>query len=83
MTRPLVRPEALPPNYAPRIGDVLRSFEGRIYRVIGRTSDGAALELESLDGHWKIYVPEADFPDVFTALELDLLSAEVRAANPR
>ena len=72
LTRPMVRPDALPPEYEPRIGDVLRTHEGKVYRIRGRTSDGGALELESLDGAWRIFVPEDEFPDYFAALEVDL-----------
>ena len=72
LTRPLARPDALPPSYEPKIGDVLRTHEGKIYRIRGRTSDGGALELESLDGSWRIFVPEDEFPEYFAALEVNL-----------
>ncbi|MDA8019328.1 MAG: hypothetical protein MPN21_17950 [Thermoanaerobaculia bacterium] len=78
MTRPLVAPDSLGPNYVPEIGDVLRTHEGEIYRVRGRTSDGRALELESLDGNWRIFVPEDELTDVFAALEVDLRSPRGR-----
>lgn len=78
MTRPLVRPDAIAPDYEPRIGDVLRTHEGKIYRILGRTSDGGALELESLDGAWRIFVPEDEFPDYFAALEVDLSNGRFR-----
>lgn len=78
LTRPLVRPDALPPDYAPEIGDLLRTYEGKVYRVRGRTSDGGALELESLDGAWRIFVPEDEFPEHFAALEVDLSAARRR-----
>lgn len=74
LTRPLVRPDALPPDYEPQIGDVLRTHEGKVYRIRGRTTDGGALELESLDGAWRIFVPEDEFPEYFAALEIDLSS---------
>ncbi len=67
-TRPLDPPERLPAGYEPRHGDVLRTAEGDRYRVVGLTSDGKGLEVESLDAPIRVFYRLEDLNEVFTAL---------------
>ena len=68
-TRPPARAERLPKDYRPRPGDVLRSVEGRKFRVAGLTGDGRGVELEELGTPVMILVPLADLDELFSALE--------------
>lgn len=77
-TRPLVAPDRLRPDYEPQVGDVLRGHDGEAYRIRGFTADGGALELESLDGNWRIFVALDELTDFFAALEPTLGEGSLR-----
>lgn len=77
-TRPLSAPDTLASDYAPAVGDVLRTRDGVAYRVEGFTTDGGAAELVSLDGSWQIFVRIEEFPDFFSALDPILGASDPR-----
>lgn len=67
-TRPLDSPERLPKSYEPRPEDVLRTAEGRLYRVIGLTDDRRGVELEPLDQPLRVYHSVDALDDLFVAV---------------
>ena len=68
-TRPLASAERLPKDYRPQPGDVLRSLEGRKFRVMNMTSDGRGVELAELGTPVMVLVPLAELDQLFSALE--------------
>lgn len=59
---------ALPPDYEPRTGDVLKRRDGQRFRVVRRTGDETGLELEGLDQPLTLYVPLGALRNEFTVL---------------
>ena len=60
--------EQLPLNYQPKIGDVLRRRDGQVFSVLGKTSDGKGLELESTQDPLTLFVAIDDLRREFIAL---------------
>lgn len=59
----------LPPGYAARIGDFLRHLDGRIFEVMGFTSEGRGIELHGVEDPMGLFVATQDLRRVFVALE--------------
>jgi hypothetical protein len=49
-------PSQLPAGYRPQRGDLLRRVDGAVYRVVGLTTDGKAVELTGMDQPLTLYV---------------------------
>lgn len=58
----------LPDGYRPRTGDLLRSHEGVVWRVIRLTSDGAGVELQGRNQPVRIFVSLDSLAEVFEEL---------------
>ena len=58
----------LPEGYEPAAGDRLRRFDGKLYRVVAHTGDGAGLELEGIDEPLVLFIPVAALRDEFEEL---------------
>ncbi len=68
-TRPPDRSERLPEGYRPRPGHVLRTADGRRFRVMALTGDELGAELAEIDSPVMIYLPIKQLGDMFSALE--------------
>lgn len=68
-TRPPARAERLPEDYRPRPGDVLRTAQGRRFRVVDLTGDELGVELEEIDMPVMMVVSLAELEEMFAALE--------------
>jgi hypothetical protein len=60
--------EELPVGYEPRIGDVIKRVDNRLFRIEGFTSDGKGVELSAVDDPLGLYVPKDRLPHDFVAL---------------
>lgn len=60
--------QALPPEYEPRPGDVLRRKDGLRFQVVRSTGDGRGLELHGIDQPLTVYVPVGAVHLEFTEL---------------
>ncbi len=67
--RPTAPPERLPTGYEPVFGDILRSVDGELFKVLRPTADKTGLELEGLDQPVRIFVKLEDLREAFVALE--------------
>lgn len=61
--------EQLPVNYEPKLGDVLRRFDGVLYRVRGFTADKKAIELQGVKSPLTIFIARDALRREFVALE--------------
>ncbi len=61
--------ERLPKSYRPQSGDILRTAEGRRFRVVLLTGDKRGVELEELGTPVMIIVPVDELGESFAALE--------------
>lgn len=66
-TRPLDSPERLPHDYEPRRGDILVTAEGQRFKVLRRTTDGRAVELQGIDQPLRIFVPLEEMSEAFSS----------------
>lgn len=69
LTRPMDSPERLPDGYQPQVGDLLRDADGKLFEVIGLTSDKVGVEVEDKQAPLRIFYRVADLRQVFVAVE--------------
>lgn len=69
LTRPLDPVQRLSPTYEPKRGDTLVDGDGERFRIIGLTSDGRGVEVESLSVPMRILHPIDMLPSLFVAYE--------------
>jgi len=67
--RPPDPKDRLPQGYEPKFGDVLRSPEGQLFRVLGLTADEKGVELEGVDEPIRLFVALDDLSEAFVAIE--------------
>ncbi len=60
--------EALPERYEPRLGDVLKRFDGNLFRVMNFTSDHKGVELDGVEQPLHLIVPNDLVREQFTVL---------------
>lgn len=60
--------ERLPPDYRPRLGDVLRHADGVLYRVEAFTADGEGVELQGVEQPLVLYVSRGQMGEAFVEL---------------
>jgi hypothetical protein len=65
---PAVGRRSLPPEYAPRAGDVLRRADGVLFRVERPTASKGGWELQAVDQPLVLYVVESEVPHLFVEL---------------
>ncbi|MCP4659150.1 MAG: hypothetical protein GY856_27385 [bacterium] len=68
-TRPPEGVERLPTDYEPRVGDILRTVEGKRFKVIRYTVDERGIELRGLEEPLSIFVALTEIGEAFVALE--------------
>ncbi len=68
-TRPPAGVERLPADYEPRVGDILRTAEGKRFKVVRHTSDERGVELRGLEEPLSIFVALSELGEAFVALE--------------
>lgn len=61
-------PEALPRDYRPRIGDLLRRGDDVLFEVVGFTSDGKGVELQGVEQPLTIFIRPEDLRSEFVGL---------------
>ena len=61
--------DALPADYVPEIGDVLKRVgDGAVFRIVAFTSDKKGIELQGIDLPLEVYIPKDQVRQQFTAL---------------
>jgi len=61
--------DALPADYVPGIGDVLKRVgDGALFRIVAFTSDKKGIELQGIDLPLEVYIPKDQVRQQFTAL---------------
>ena len=61
--------DALPADYVPEIGDVLKRVgDGAVFRIVAFTSDKKGLELQGIDLPLEVYIPKDQVRQQFTSL---------------
>lgn len=61
--------EQLPVDYEPKLGDILKRFDGVLYRVRGFTADKKAIELQGVKAPLTIFIARDALRKEFVALE--------------
>lgn len=64
----MLRATRLPKDYEPTPGDQLRRADGRLFRVITKTSDGMGVELQGVDDPLVMFVPIGQMGEEFVEL---------------
>lgn len=68
-THPPEGVDRLPSDYEPRVGDILRTAEGKRFQVIRPTADGRGVELRGLEDPLSLFVAHTEIGEAFVAVE--------------
>jgi hypothetical protein len=61
--------DALPADYVPEVGDVLKRVgDGAVFRIVAFTSDKKGIELQGIDLPLEVYIPKDQVRQQFTSL---------------